>query len=336
MGNQQTQEVTQQTIPNGLWAEELPQDIQAMFEAQTATTTDTTTVVEPTIVDTPPPVQNVEPPIQQAVQPTVQTPPEEDYEVIRFKKGDEYQKFFEALKSEDKTALREYVNLAFTDYNSFSDEEILRTEFYEEYSYLSNEEKKDLWEYTKEQKYGLVGDEMADRMTGLRMKADAQKVRNVKEQGKSNYKFPTFAEPQTTQVDPAVVERQRKLQESISNDPYLAEFEKTKSIKIGEGENAYNYEVGDSVRLREIVLTNPNLIIEPFLKRGANGEVEGVDMVGLSELAAFAYHKNKILKSYFDHAYKLGEKNFVDKELRHVPTTGNQTPPPAQQRNSID
>ena len=27
MENQQTQEVTQQTIPNGLWAEELPQEI---------------------------------------------------------------------------------------------------------------------------------------------------------------------------------------------------------------------------------------------------------------------------------------------------------------------
>ena len=122
----------------------------------------------------------------------------------------------------------------------------------------------------------------------------------------------------------------------LFRSPYLAEFEKTKAIKIGEGENAYNYEVGDSVKLRDIVLTNPNLIIEPFLKRGANGEVEEVDLVGLSELASFAYHKNKMLKSYFDHAYKLGEKNFIDKELRHVPTTGNQTPQPAQQRNSID
>lgn len=271
----------------------------------------------------------------QPVTPPTQAEPFDPYEALGLPKGGgEYKKFFEAAKA-GKEEFKKFVDVAFTDYDKVSDQDVLRASFDKKYAGMgfTEDDRKLLFDDYVQKTYSLTGDEVADRLGLLRMKADALEVRNALKQEQAGYVIPTIGEQNKPQSTTQSAEYQ-ELTEQLLNHPTLKQFETNRTVTFGSGEEAYNFEVSADVPVNDVITKNMGLLFQPFISKDANGKVN-VDVARIAKLTAYAHNMDKVEEMLMRHGAKLGEKRFIDKELKNKVDDNASQDPPVVHKNRI-
>lgn len=270
----------------------------------------------------------------QPVTPPTQAEPFDPYEALGLPKGGgEYKKFFEAAKA-GKDEFKKFVNVAFTDYDSVSDKDVLRTTFDKKYAQFSEEDRNFLFEDYVEKTYSLTGDETADRLGLLRMKADALEVRNALKQEQAEYAIPTIGNGRESAAQNQSAEYQELTQQLLAH-PALKAFETNRTVMFGTGEESYKFEVAPDVPVNDVITKNMGLIFQPFIRKDeATGKLD-VDVARIAKLTAYAHNMDKIEEMLMRHGAKLGEKRFIDKELKNKVADNTSQDPPVVHKNRI-
>lgn len=261
------------------------------------------------------------------------TPEYDPYEALGLPKGGgEYKKFFEAAKA-GKDEFKKFVDVAFTDYDSLPDQTVLRAGFDKKHAQFTQEERDLLFEDHMQREYGLTGDENQDRIGLLRMKAAALDLRNALKEEQAGYRIPEVGGQPTPQPQTASKEY-LELTAQLAEHPALKQFETNRLVSFGSGEEAYNFEVSPDVPVSKIITENMGLLFQPFIQKDATGKLN-VDVARIAKLAAYAHNMDKVEDMLLRHGAKMGEKHFIDKELKYKQPDNNGTTPPVTHVNRI-
>lgn len=154
--------------------------------------------------------------------------------------------------------IMDYLRAALVDYNKMTPEQLIQQQLTEEYPEFSPEDLAELYRAKVVDHYKLdpeVYNEQEVRRGKLLLAADAKKIREGLVQRQQSFvlnaKPPELPDPMKeieAQHKQQEEERQRALQSykaAFDNSPVTKELLSTKLLKIGEGEEGFNYEVAD-------------------------------------------------------------------------------------------
>lgn len=166
----------------------------------------------------------------------------------------DFDKIIEAAKV-GPDALRDYLKNVTADYDKAEPLELLRMDFDKKYSSLDKSERDALWAHTLETKYNITGDAEADKFANLVIKAEAEQIRSGLKEAQANYKLPEIKQPEPVpQVDEAKEQAYRQAVEIVENHPDLKQLEVSRTLKLGTGDDVFNYEIPAEVNLKDAVL----------------------------------------------------------------------------------
>lgn len=276
-------------------------------------------VVDPPAVDPPvqadPPDASIDQPAPAAQQPVVEYDP---YEALGFERGDANAK--KVLDAYRTGKLKEYIDISSRDYNTVSDVDLIRQDIAEKYHMVPKEDQ----ELIFKNKYNLTGDEDADRLANIMIKADAHAMRQTKITEQQNYTIPEYKAPEQ-QVDPNAQKQIDEFINTINTDPIMTAFESNRQVRLGTGDDAYNFETPKSFDLKKAILSPDGLFAA--VVENVNGAPK-LNMQKLQRLANYAYHMDDVESALINHGKTLGARKSFE-ELRN-PQEDPATVPPKQ------
>jgi hypothetical protein len=231
--------------------------------------------------------------------------------------------------------LKGYLDIKTRDWDKVPADEIMRDNLKAEYGDLSEEDFQAIYDDEISRKYA-IGDEYTEdekRLGKIRMERDAKKVREQKKTEQAGFKIP---EPKPTDE----AQRQKELAESAKADydAYVQTVTGNDNIKkllaenkvvIGEGENAYNFEVKGQDLVDAILDTNK--LFANCIVKDKEGKVTGYDFTEAAQLAAFALNRKDYLKAYYDFAQSKVNQELLDEHVN--PDTKEQKASPNREES---
>lgn len=317
------EETTYELVSNNTVVE-TPAIVAAPVEATTAAPAPAPATEAP-VAATPaeqPPAQQPAP-VAQVAEPTPQPTPQAPSTPPIPSLSPEEEKILQAWKT---GSLKDYVRVSSTDYDTMPDKSVLRTQFDKQYPFMSAEDRDDLFNYELATKYQQTGDETADRVALLKMKADAGAARSTLKQEQSLFTIPEYKQPEAVAPDPETLRQQQEAQaqydrtvQMFTNHPELAAIEANRVLKLGTGDESLNYELPTGIDVRGATL-DTNKFLEKFWTPDQSGQQQ-FNMQKWAKVVAVASDPDAYEKALISYGKTLGEKKSFD-ELRN-PDRGN-------------
>lgn len=215
--------------------------------------------------------------------------------------------------------LGDYVKELSTDYQKMSPEELMRHQLRQEYPKASEKQLNILYKSEVVEKYKLDPDvyseeEVEEGRELLAVKAD--KYRDSFSENQQKYLLPDKPAPKEVVPDNTAELQRQQIEayvKEVKDNQYTKDIVSNKSIKIGDGEEAFNLKVEPD----DIVdfWVNPNKIagaMEGFVK-GEDGKPIQIDKTKHQlAVAAFAIDPKGFFKNYASHMKSLGAKAVID------------------------
>lgn len=209
--------------------------------------------------------------------------------------------------------LKDYLEAATTDYSKMPAEEIMRRYYSNEFRGLSPEDFEELYKMKVVEHYKLdpdVFDEKEVRRGKLLLNYEADKIRQEfvgKQQGLLFSKPP---EPPASTAEAAAQQAERESQIAtykglIEKDTYTQDLFSKKMMPVGEGEEAFNYEVNSPKDYLD-VLYDPSKWASKIFNQ------DGSPNVKKQILLAAIVSDDGFLTNYAKHHQKLGAKRAVE------------------------
>lgn len=250
-----------------------------------------------------------------------------DYNTVNFAKevlADQKMKgFYDTWKNQGNVT--EYLEALTTDYKAMPAEEVMRRDLRSKFPEMSKEEFDILYEDRVIDRYKLDPEKYSEEEVNrgkILLKADSTQIRESLI-AKQNEKL--LSTPQA-QTDPRLAEfetqqaQQAKAIEEYNNylktDKYFEDFRSTKTLTIGEGENAFKYAVSDPDKTLSW-LTDPEALAKSFETNGQR------DAAKKALIATFASDPYKFLEEHAKHYRSLGTANVVA-EIQNASKPGPQ------------
>lgn len=210
--------------------------------------------------------------------------------------------------------LGEYVRELSTDYQKMSAEEVMRHQLRREYPKASPKALDALYESEVIEKYKLDPDSYSEaeiEKGKLLLEAKADKYRDEFTANQEKFLMPNPPEPKKEPVpdNTAELEAEQRVgayRKELQDHPYTKDIIANKKIKLGEGEEAFNYPV-DAQELID-VLSDPKKWSETMWDI-QNGVPKTEHQLAV---AAFALDSKKFLKEYAQHLKAIGAKEVID------------------------
>ena len=227
------------------------------------------------------------------------------------------------IQAYENGTLESYTKELGTDYSKMEAEDVMRHQLRVDYPKATARQLEVLYKKEVIDAYNLDSDdpdELAEGKELLAAKADRYRDSFIENQNK--YLLPKPPEPKepvkdnTKELANQRVEAYRK---ELNEHPYTKDIIANKKIKLGEGEEAFNYPV-DAQELVE-VLSNPKKWSETMWDI-ENGVPKTEHQLAV---AAFALDSNKFLKEYAQHLKSLGAKEVI-KPIENASEPDKSTP----------
>jgi hypothetical protein len=248
---------------------------------------------------------------EQAIQEPIVFDP---WEKLGLQEDDYAKQLIEAYKTNQ---LDEFLIKTNTNYDLYTDEEILKTQIDSKYPSLGEEEKNLILQKTLQKEYGITGDEEEDRVARLMMKLEADKIRDGLKAEQAQYKPKAFENP-TSAIEAQLKAQQEAIQqqvESFKNHltslPDYKQFETSRLVEFGDGENRMNFEVDKSADFLGETL-DQNKFFQKFV--GQDGQL---DMKKWMKAWTYANNPAAVEKSLINYGKSLGEKRLFN-ELKNT------------------
>lgn len=211
--------------------------------------------------------------------------------------------------------LAKYLEAKVVNYDTFSDEDILRIEFEKKYPDLGKQEVSRLFQRHLEKSYniGEDADESEMELAKIQMKADASQVRRSLKDEQSKFKLPEPKQVATnngpTAEELQAAEDQRKALEAMLN-PVLSKYSKEKKItvKYGNDSQPLNYELKDWDAIEDIA-KNDQKFFNLFVTGDENNPVDFDKWI---ETIAFAKDPEGYKRSLISYGKNLGTEKVVN------------------------
>jgi hypothetical protein len=212
--------------------------------------------------------------------------------------------------------LKDYLEAATVDYAKLSAEEVMRRYYSQEFGTLSPEDFEEVYRMKVTEHYKLdadVFDEKEVRRGKLLLNYEADKIRQDFIKKQQDLLFSKPPEPQPSQADIEAremeAERERSVAEykgRIEKDAFTQELLNKKLMTIGEGEEAFNYEVSEPRNYLDI-LYDPQKWSSKLFNEDGTPNVRKQFL-----LAALASDETAFLTNYAKHHQRLGAKKAIE------------------------
>jgi hypothetical protein len=283
--------------------------------------TKNTEPVKDEVVETTPLSNEVqEPVVQETVQQTVKENPTPTVDAIKNSEKEEagYQWKDDFIKQVvefyEKTGdLTPYLQAKLVDFNSMSDEEILRRNLREQYADLSDKAFDRLYKQQVNDKYKLDVDEYGEEDAELGrelLKAEASKIRNQYIEWQNGFKAP---EPEISNEQNDFTEMMMRFEQEVINNEFTKGLIDGKKLSIKTSDGEFNYEIPEANSLVEMTVNN-----DKFFSQFANSEGQ-LDYARWYKTAAYSQNPELFEKSLINYGKTLGRSE-VTKEIKNPST----------------
>lgn len=222
--------------------------------------------------------------------------------------------------------LKDYLEAASTDYSKMSAEEIMRRYYQREFSSVSPEDFEEIYRMKVIEQFKLdsdVFDEKDVRRGKLMLNYEADKIRQqfAAKQQELLFSKPPEAQPsiEDQQAIAAEAEQQRataEYKELIEKDAFTQELLNKKLMTVGDGEEAFNYEVSQPQSLLDVIFDPKKWASSLY---DANGKP---NVRKHMLLAAIASDDVSFLNNYAKHHQRLGAKRAIEPIENASPPSG--------------
>ena len=208
-----------------------------------------------------------------------------------------------------------------TDYSKMSDVEILRIKHQEDYKDLDLSQDVMDHLFTEEvlEKFnGREDDSLEGKVALAKLKKEANQARSAFVNTQNEFMAPTLeGQPK---VDEAEMVKQRNEQRRFAADQLKSIVKDNKlSVEIAEGVDALKLDV-DPSKIIEAAINPMDWIAKSVVKDGQT------DWNKLSQLVAFSNNPQGFLENLYKHGNNLGQKKFVEKNLKNKPKATGRKP----------
>ena len=208
-----------------------------------------------------------------------------------------------------------------TDYSKMSDVEILRIKHQEDYKDLdlSQDVMDHLFQEEVLEKFNARDDDGLEGKVALaKLKKEANQARSAFVNTQNEFMAPTLeGQPK---VDEAEMVKQRNEQRRFAADQLKSVVKDKKlSVEIAEGVDALKLDV-DPSKIIEAAINPMDWIAKSVVKDGQT------DWNKLSQLVAFSNNPQGFLENLYKHGNNLGQKKFVEKNLKNKPKVTGRKP----------
>ena len=208
-----------------------------------------------------------------------------------------------------------------TDYSKMSDVEILRIKHQEDYKDLdlSQDVMDHLFQEEVLEKFNARDDDGLEGKVALaKLKKEANQARSAFVNTQNEFMAPTLeGQPK---VDEAEMVKQRNEQRRFAADQLKSIVKDNKlSVEIAEGVDALKLDV-DPSKIIEAAINPMDWIAKSVVKDGQT------DWNKLSQLVAFSNNPQGFLENLYKHGNNLGQKKFVEKNLKNKPKATGRKP----------
>jgi hypothetical protein len=264
-------------------------------------------VQEPIVQDN---VQQEEPNIPAPSIDDVKSPQKEDTE---YKWKDDFIK--QVVEFYEKTGdLTPYLQAKLVDFNSMSDEEILRRNLREQYAELSDKAFDRLYKQQVNDKYKLDADEYGEDDSELGrelLKAEASKIRNQYLEWQNGFKAP---EPEISNEQNDAIEMMKRFEQEVVSNEFTKSLMDGKKLSIKTSDGEFNYEIPEANSLVEMTVNN-----DKFFSQFANSNGQ-LDYARWYKTAAYSQNPELFEKSLINYGKTLGRTE-VTKEIKNPSTS---------------
>lgn len=236
------------------------------------------------------------------------------WEKLGLQEDDYAKQLIEAYKTNQ---LDEFLIKTNTNYDLYTDEEIIKTQIDSKYPSLGEEEKNLILQKTLQKEYGITGDEEEDKVARLMMKLEADKIREGLKAEQAQYKPKAF-ENEASKFEAQLKAQQEAIQQQIESFknhltslPDFKQFETSRLVEFGDGENRMNFEVDKNADFLGETL-DQNKFFQKFV--GQDGQL---DMKKWMKAWAYANNPAAVEKSLINYGKSLGEKRLFN-ELKNT------------------
>jgi hypothetical protein len=326
------------SVPDIKIEEPKPTTVEALAKPENVAETAAAPVAAAARVDAPPAASQ---PVAPAQVPTVDWKDElkkADHAEILKELGfdDKMVGFFNKWRTDGK--IDEYIRAVSVDYSKMTPEQLMKYQLGVDFAEFSPEDLEELYQAKIVDAYKLNPDTYSEtevKRGKLMLAADAKKVRADLVQQQQNYIL--SAKPPVPAVDNTAQQRDQEIKEaterymnSLNGSPVTKELLTNKRLVLGEGDNAFNYEVGDPQTVVSI-LQNPELYVKHVFQEDGTPMVEKQLFIA----AAAIDHKglqNELIKF----GMSLGHKKAIEtmenakKPEGELSTSGSENLTPAQ------
>lgn len=212
--------------------------------------------------------------------------------------------------------LRDYLEAATVDYTKLSPEELMRRHYSQEYGALSPEDFEEVYRMKVTEHYKLdpdVFDEKEVRRGKILLNHDSDKIRQdfIKRQQDLLFSKPPEPQPSPADIEAQALEAKREqdvadYKSRIEKDAFTQELLNKKLMTIGEGDEAFNYEVTEP-RAYVDILFDPQKWSSKLFNEDGTPNVRKQFL-----LAAIATDETTFLSNYGKHHQRLGAKKAIE------------------------
>lgn len=217
----------------------------------------------------------------------------------------------QAVEFYEKTGdLTPYLQAKTVDFNTMSDEEIMRRNLREQYSDLSDKAFDRLYKIEVTDKYKLDADEWAEEDSELGrelLKSEATKLRAKYQDWQKNFSAP---EPEVTQEQNDAVEQLQKFEQEVRSNEFTKSLIEGKKLTIKTADGEFNYEIPQAESLLDMTINN-----EKFFGQFANPNGQ-LDYGRWYKTAAYSQNPEMFEKSLINFGKTLGRSE-ITKEIRN-------------------
>lgn len=239
--------------------------------------------------------------------------PADPYELLGLKEQERtlIEGAVKALKAGD---LDNFLRVRSTDWSKVDDFEIMRQEAEKKYKDLDQEDREfmiasDLSKYDTES-----FDDTEARKAKIQLKLDAKPIRDARIAEQEQYRIPErpAESPEVAAQRAESLKAAEDYNKAVLADPALAAFETNKTVKIGDGDDAFNY-VADKVDIKKILKEGS---MNDYLIDGPKGTPPKFNMPKFIRDAAIIKNFDDVSKKLIEHGKMLGKRQ-ADAELRN-------------------
>jgi hypothetical protein len=234
------------------------------------------------------------------------------FDLLGVKEDEYFKKLVDAYKN---NSLDEFLIKTNIDYDSISDEEIMRMQIESQYPNLGADEKNLLLQRKLIKEYNIGSeDESEDKVGRLLLKVETDKIREGLKKEQAEYtpsKNPNSIEAQLQAQQEAQLQQLQEFQNYVQQHPVTKQLETSRLLQYGVGDTTLNYEVNQNVNLSELAVDSSKFF-QMFL--GQDGKV---DINKFYKVANYAASMEGVEKALIAYGRSLGEKRLYD-ELKNT------------------